>query len=198
MLASSSPRRSHLLGEMGLRFVVLPARVEEWNDSSADAQTLVLHNSRLKAQYVAAEQARARAHCPVLGADTAVSIDGIVLNKPLDLEEARAMLRRLAGRTHTVFTGICLLFRARGIDEVLCVTSEVTFKAIDEERISHYLSIVNTLDKAGGYGIQEGREIILAGLNGSLSNVMGLPVEATGELLQKHGLLEVLKLSTEI
>ncbi len=177
---------------MGLRFAVVPADVEEWSDSSADPEALVLHNSRLKAEYVATEHSHTG---PILAADTTVAIDGEVLNKPRDLIEARGMLRKLSGRTHTVFTGLCLLFADRSIDEALCVSSEVTFKALDEEQISHYLSIVNTLDKAGAYGIQEGREIILARLNGSLSNVMGLPVEATAGLLQKHGIFEALKLA---
>ncbi len=190
VLASSSPRRRHLLTEMELRFAVVPAEVEEWNDSEADAESVVLHNCRLKAEAVAADQTQ----CPVLAADTTVAFDGMVLNKPVDLEEARCMLRKLSGQTHTVYTGICLVFKARRIDEVLCVTSEVTFRELDEEGISRYLDIVDPLDKAGAYGIQEGREIILENLNGSLSNVMGLPVEATRELLQKHNLLVPLKL----
>ena len=104
------------------------------------------------------------------------------------------MLGLLSGRTHTVYTGLCLIFRERNIDESLCVASEVTFRHLDEERISRYLRIVDPLDKAGAYGIQEGREIILENLDGSLSNVMGLPVEETSALLQKHALWEALRL----
>ena len=192
VLASSSPRRRNLLNEMGLRFAVVPAAVEEWFEAGADPRSLVLHNCRLKTEFVVADGAHA--HCPVLGADTTVALDGVILNKPGDLEDARRMLGQLSGRTHTVFTGICLIFRERNIDETLCVTSEVTFRQLDEEGISRYLSIVDPLDKAGAYGIQEGREIILENLEGSFSNVMGLPVEETLELLQKHGLWEALRL----
>lgn len=190
ILASGSPRRRHLLEEMGIRFEVSPADVVEWEESDADPRELVLHNCRLKAE-TAAECFR---ELPVLAADSTVTIDNTVLNKPADMDEARSMLRRLSGRTHTVFTGVCFIYHVRDIHEVRCVTSEVTFQTLDNARIDRYFEIVNPLDKAGAYGIQEGRELIIAGLQGSFTNVMGLPVETTLELLEKFALLDSLKL----
>lgn len=177
-----------MLDKIGVRFTVEPAEVEEL-DEAADPRRLVLHNCELKAASVAARHPDS----PVLGADTTVAIDGCVLNKPADLAQARLMLERLSGRTHVVYTGICLIFKDRGISEVRCVSSEVTFHELDEGCIERYFKIVDPLDKAGAYGIQEGRELIIESYLGSLSNIMGLPVEETIGLLKKFDLFESLK-----
>jgi len=187
VLASESPRRRQLLDELGIRFKVEPADIDELAEE-ADPRQLVLHNCELKAAEVAARHPDS----PVLGADTTVSIDGCVLNKPAGLAQARVMLKRLSGRTHVVYTGICLIFRDRGIRESLCVSSEVTFQELDEGRIERYFKIVDPLDKAGAYGIQEGRELIIESYRGSLSNIMGLPVEETINMLETFGLFESL------
>lgn len=184
ILASASPRRHQLLAEMGLAFDVVPAEVTEHEAPDADPRAMVAHNAALKAEWVAARHPDAL----VLGADTTVFIDNTVLNKPRDLAEARAMLRRLAGRTHTVFTGLAL---RRVCDRMRLddgVTSEVTFKNFDDAAIDAYFRIVNPLDKAGAYGIQEGRELIVAGWHGSFTNIMGLPVDETKQILTRAGL----------
>ncbi len=185
ILASASPRRRELLGQLGLAFNVVVADVTEHEAEDADPRTMVAHNAALKADWVAQRHPGAF----VLGADTTVLLDATVLNKPRDLADARAMLRRLAGRTHTVFTGVALrqMSQKLRIDEG--VTSEVTFLPFDDATIDAYLKIVNPLDKAGSYGIQEGRELIVAGWNGSFSNIMGLPMEVTKQILTKAGLL---------
>jgi septum formation protein len=146
---------------------------------------MVAHNAALKADWVAVRNPNA----VVLGADTTVFLDGTALNKPANGAEARAMLRRLSGRTHTVFTGIAVRGLAGGekIDEG--VASEVEFKEIDEKTIEAYLARVHTLDKAGGYGIQDHPELIVAGYRGSLSNIVGLPIETTKQILTRCGLL---------
>jgi len=185
ILASSSPRRRVLLGRRGLRFRVQPAQVEEWHDPDADPQQLVLHNARLKGQSVAREHPGA----PVLAADSAVAIDGLILHKPVDLTDAEGMLRRLSGRTHTVYTGVCLIFRERGIEEELCVTTDVTFKRLRATDIGRYFKVVDPLDKAGAYGIQEHGEFVVERIEGSPTNVMGLPMETTVELLETFALL---------
>lgn len=188
VLASASPRRQQLLAGMGLAFDVVPAEVTEHEAPDADPRTMVAHNAALKADWVAARHPTAF----VLGADTTVFIDQTVLNKPRDLADARAMLKRLAGRTHTVFTGLALR-RANDrlhLDEG--VTSEVTFKNFDDAIIDAYFDIVNPLDKAGAYGIQEGRALIIAGWQGSFTNIMGLPVEETKQILTRAGLLNSL------
>ena len=146
---------------------------------------MVTHNAALKADWVASRHPEAF----VLGADTTVFIDQVVLNKPRDLAEARAMLKRLAGRTHTVFTGVALRRQRDGIKVDEGVTSQVTFRPLDDATIDAYFKVVNPLDKAGAYGIQEGRELIIAGWEGSFTNIMGLPMEATKQILTSWGLV---------
>jgi len=188
-LASASPRRKELLARLGVQFEVLVAPITEHEDVDAEPRAMVLHNAALKAAWVCAQRPGAW----VLAADTTVALDNKVLNKPVDLAEARMMLKRLSGRTHTVYTGVCLWKKAgtpfqgvRGrlgepslppIEISHCETSEVTFKKLDDETITRYFALVNPLDKAGAYGIQEGRELILQKYRGSFSNIMGLPVE---------------------
>jgi len=185
ILASASPRRKQLLGELGLKFEVVVAQVTEHEDPDTDPKHMVTHNAALKADWVAARHPDAW----VLGADTTVFIDALAINKPADLAEARAMLKRLAGRTHIVFTGVAVRHAGRGVRIDEGVTSEVTFKAFDDTVIDAYFRVVNPLDKAGAYGIQEGRELIIEGWRGSFSNIMGLPMEATKQILSSCGLL---------
>jgi septum formation protein len=188
VLASASPRRQQLLTGMGLAFDVVPAEITEHEAPDADPRAMVAHNAALKADWVAARHPAAF----VLGADTTVFIDQTVLNKPRDLADARAMLKRLAGRTHTVFTGLALRRASDRLHLDEGVTSEVTFKNFDDAVIDAYFGIVNPLDKAGAYGIQEGRELIIAGWKGSFTNIMGLPVEETKQILTQVGLLNSL------
>ncbi len=184
LLASASPRRRELLAQLGVPFEVVVAQVTEHEEASTDPRVMVAHNAALKADWVAKRHPEAF----VLGADTTVFIDHHALNKPRDLAEARAMLRRLSGRTHTVFTGLALRRRQErlAIDEG--VASEVTFKPLDESAIETYLARVNPLDKAGGYAIQEHGDLIVAGYTGSFTNIVGLPIEATKQILTRCGL----------
>jgi MAF protein len=184
-LASASPRRKELLGQLRLPFTVVVADVVEHEEETTEPRTMVAHNAALKADWVAERHPDAW----VLGADTTVFLDNVVLNKPRDLTEARAMLKRLAGRTHTVFTGVALRHVGRGVRIDEGITSEVTFKRFDDAVIDAYFRIVNPLDKAGAYGIQEGRELIVAGWEGAFTNIMGLPMELTKQILTRVGLL---------
>jgi septum formation protein len=145
---------------------------------------MVAHNAALKADWVAARNPEAI----VIGADTTVFIDGHALNKPGDGAEARAMLRRLSGRTHTVFTGLAIRCPATGLKIDEGVASNVTFKPLDEAVIEAYLARVHTLDKAGGYAIQEQPDLIIAGYQGSWTNIVGLPVETMKQILTRCGL----------
>ncbi|MCB1103250.1 MAG: septum formation protein Maf [Opitutaceae bacterium] len=185
ILASASPRRRELLASFGVPFTVVTAEVTEHEDPATDPRIMVAHNAALKADWVAARHP----DCFVLGADTTVFLDGQALNKPADQTEARAMLRRLSGRTHTVFTGVTLRHQASGLRIDRGVASEVTFKVLTDETINAYLSQVHTLDKAGGYAIQEQGDLIIAGRQGSLSNIIGLPLEETKQILTNAGLL---------
>ncbi|MGB0371765.1 MAG: Maf family protein [Opitutales bacterium] len=183
ILASGSPRRREILSDMGHSFEVLTASVEEFDDLSAELDTpeaFVLENTRLKGDAVAA-------HWPdalVLSADTTVAFEGEVLNKPADLDEARQMIRRLAGNTHTVYTGFQLVHELSDYRFSTVVASDVTFKPLNDAAIDAYFQVVNPLDKAGSYGIQEGRDMIIAELEGSFTNVMGLPREALSEAIE--------------
>lgn len=185
ILASASPRRHELLARLGLPFTVVVADVTEHEDPATDPRTMVSHNAALKADWVAARHPEAW----VLGADTTVFIDGHALNKPRDPAEARAMLRRLSGRTHTVYTGLALRRHASGYRADAGEASEVTFHALSDAAIDAYLARVHTLDKAGGYAIQEHGDLLVAGRTGSFSNIMGLPLDATKQILTRAGLL---------
>jgi septum formation protein len=184
ILASASPRRRELLAQLPVPFGVVPAEVTEHEAPDADPRHMVSHNAALKAEWVSARHPAAT----VLGADTTVFIEQTVLNKPRDAADARAMLRRLSGRTHTVFTGLAVRRAADALRLDLGVASDVTFKALDDATIERYLSLVHTLDKAGGYAIQEHGELIVAGFTGSLTNIVGLPLEETKQLLTRAGL----------
>lgn len=178
VLASSSPRRRELLARAGVVFEVVVSPAEEIHDASMKPDLLCETNATLKAAAVA----EVRPDATVIGSDTLVFIDDVPLGKPADLDEARAMLRRLSGRTHRVCTGVCVIFPDDS-RRVFHDITEVTFREIDDDTIDRYFSLVNPLDKAGAYGIQESGELIVAEISGSFENVMGLPVDKVIEAL---------------
>ena len=179
VLASASPRRRELLEIAGIVFEVVVSPAEEIHDASMPPETLCELNAALKAEAVA----EVRPDATVIGADTLVFIDGEPLGKPTDIEEARAMLRRLAGRTHQVCTGVCVIFPG-GETRMFHDTTEVDFLPLDDDRIDAYFDLVNPFDKAGAYGIQEHGGMIVSGIRGSFENVMGLPVAMVVEVLE--------------
>jgi septum formation protein len=173
-----------LLAQLGVPFEVIVAQVTEHEEASTDPRVMVAHNAALKADWVAARHPEAL----VLGADTTVFIEGHALNKPRDAAEARAMLRRLSGRTHTVYTGLAVRRGRDGLKIDEGVASDVTFRLLDDTIIESYLAKVNTLDKAGGYAIQEHGDLIVARHRGSFTNIIGLPLETTKQILTRCGL----------
>ena len=182
ILASSSPRRRELLASAGVVFDVMVSPAEEIHDTAMPLAQLCEHNARLKAEVVASG-------CPdaiVIGADTLVWIDEIALGKPRTPDEAREMLRRLSGRSHSVCTGVCICHPGGGL-EVFHQITEVEFRELDDQAIEEYLALVHTLDKAGGYAIQEHGERIVREIRGSFSNVVGLPVDEVVERLMRLG-----------
>ena len=181
-LASGSPRRRKLLAEAGWQFRVETAGVEEVEDGLAPAE-LVRTNAGLKAEAVAAQHPQAL----VLGSDTTVALANTILNKPSGPREARQMLQRLAGRTHQVHTAVRLLHLNGGLDEELAACNRVTFKPLNADTIERYLSKVHTLDKAGGYAIQEQGDHIIESYEEPLSSIIGLPIEAVTEKLVALG-----------
>jgi septum formation protein len=174
-----------LLAALGLPFDVVVAAVTEHEDPATDPRAMVSRNAALKADWVSVRHPDAF----VLAADTTVFLDGLALNKPADLAESRRMLARLSGRTHTVFTGVALRRAATGLQVDESVSSEVDFKAFGSDVIESYPLLVNTLDKAGGYSIQEHADLIIARHRGSLSSIMGLPMDETKHILTRCGLL---------
>jgi septum formation protein len=179
ILASASPRRRELLAQLGIPFEVVVADVTEHEDPATDPRSMVAHNAALKADWVAERNPDA----VVLGADTTVFLDGAAINKPRDMDEARSMLRRLSGREHTVFTGIAIRRLSTGLRIDQGVSSHVEFKPFGDAVIEDYVRLVNTLDKAGAYSIQDHTDMIVARHRGSFTNIMGLPMEATKQIL---------------
>lgn len=182
ILASASPRRRALLERLTPHFEVVPAAIDETlrgRPGPADVAALALR----KARAVAA----GRRAGVVLGADTVVVIDGEPLGKPATADEARGMLRRLRGRRHEVITGVAVVDAATGRSATDAVTTGVLMRDYDDAAIEAYVATGEPLDKAGAYGIQEQGGALVAGWVGSFSNVVGLPVEATGRLLARFG-----------
>lgn len=184
ILASQSPRRVELLSKIVAKFEVTPSYATELEDVSIGARRLCEVNAQRKAFNVAE---RYPDHW-VLGADTLVFLDGQPLAKPVDRADAERMLTQLSGRIHEVITGVCLVHQRISKASIFSEVTRVKFRVLTPEHIAVYLSHVNTLDKAGGYAIQERGEEIVEQIEGSYSNVVGLPVEAVYAVLESWGL----------
>ena len=182
ILASQSPRRRQLLGQMGFSFTVRPARGEELPHPELTPAQLVEELARQKALEVSAE---AEADDVVVAADTVVAIDGKVLGKPHDKVHAAQMLSALSGREHTVYTGVAV---KRG--ETLLVEHEATqvrFRPLTEREIDLYIQTGEPMDKAGSYGIQGYGALLVEGIRGDYFNVVGLPICRLGRMLAQVG-----------
>lgn len=180
LLASASPRRKRLLSDLGLSFDVLASSIEELRHEQLTARELSLVNSYRKARSVAKEHP----DCLVIGADTLVHLDNVVFGKPVDLAEARLILEQLQGQTHQVVTGVCLLHLRSHRQTHFAETTFVTFKQLGLKAIDDYLSKIDPLDKAGAYALQEHGDILIEDVVGSVSNVVGLPLERLKEELE--------------
>lgn len=181
ILASASPRRKSLLQELGLDFEIIEAQVEEKPVAGESPQDFVMRAACDKAGDVTRENVASW----VLGADTVVVHGGRILGKPGDAEEALSVLQTLAGQKHLVHTGFCLM---NGKDDVLIsrvVTTEVWFYPFSRDIAAAYVATGESLDKAGAYGIQGSGGFLVERINGSYSNVVGLPLaEVVEELLR--------------
>lgn len=169
---------------MGLPYEVRPADVDETALPGEAAADYVVRLAQAKAEAV--WQAEAGPDRLVLGSDTAVVLDGRILGKPQDAEDAVAMLLALSGRTHHVLTGVAVAARDRTVAE--CVTTEVGFRAIARDEAEAYWATGEPADKAGGYGIQGIGGIFVTGIRGSYSAVVGLPIAETERLLVSCGM----------
>jgi septum formation protein len=173
ILASASPRRSQLLREVAPDFRVVPADVEELSPPHLSPHEICQVNAYRKAWAVAKQHPDAL----VIGADTLVFLGEKVYGKPAHMTEALRMLGELQGRTHHVVTGVCLIHRRRHRQHIFAESTAVSFRSLSEADIADYLKVVNPLDKAGSYAIQEHGNRIVASIEGSYSNVVGLPIE---------------------
>ncbi|HET6470309.1 MAG TPA: nucleoside triphosphate pyrophosphatase [Pseudomonadales bacterium] len=180
VLASASPRRAALLTQLGFAFVVKPADVDETRLDGESVDAMVRRLALAKANVAARGET-----LPVLGADTAVTLDGALLGKPADRTEGIRMLTTLSGRTHAVLTAVAVVHRVRA--EVRVSRSRVTFRAIDAAEAQRYWDSGEPRDKAGGYGIQGIGGIFAERIEGSYSGIVGLPLAETDALLQAFG-----------
>lgn len=183
ILASQSPRRRELLGRMGIEdFQVRPARGEEVMDPALPPERLVEELSRQKAAEVAAGAA---GEDLIIAADTVVSVEGRVLGKPRDREDAVKMLAALSGREHTVYTGVTVRRGGESVTEH--EATAVRFRPLTREEIRDYVATGEPLDKAGAYGIQGYGCLLVEGISGDYFNVVGLPVCRLGRILARFG-----------
>jgi len=183
ILASRSPRRRKLLAQLGLDFEVHPSDLDENATNHRLPEQLVEQLALEKARAVAARFPEAL----TLGADTIVVLDGDVLNKPADEAEARAMLRRLSGRTHTVYTGVALVHPASQREVVDYEATQVTFAPLTDAEIDAYVATGSPLDKAGAYGIQDDYgAVFIRRIEGDYYNVVGLPLHRLYRMLRNH------------
>lgn len=186
VLASASPRRRELLAGAGFAVIVHAAEVDETPHPGEEARAYVLRLAEAKAR--AAASGAPRPDLPLLAADTTVVLDGELLGKPADDAEAAAMLRRLSGRGHEVWTGLCLLWPAAASGErPLALAADCTrvwFAPLDREEIAAYVASGEPRGKAGAYAIQGRAGQFIPRIEGSYSNVVGLPLALLRDLLR--------------
>ncbi len=181
-LASTSPRRQELLRQIGVRFALLSVSVDE-SPLPGEAPAPMVARLALAKARAGWEQVATRNPLPVLGADTTVVVDGRIMGKPADGDAAQAMLTRVSGRCHEVFSAVALVSGDwQGVHDS---RSEVCFRAMTPREIQHYCRTSEPYDKAGAYGIQGLAAVFIERLHGSYSGVMGLPLHETALLLEE-------------
>ncbi len=187
ILASASPRRSELLSQLGVAFTCDPAQIDESPNPGEPAPDYVMRMALEKARAVRLRYPDADS--VVLAADTSVIVEGDILGKPDNPEHARTILNRLSGREHSVLTAVCV---ASDIEDCELVSTTVEFVAIDAASCAAYLATQEPWDKAGAYGIQGLGGAFVRAIHGSYSNVVGLPLAETRQLLQRVGITTAL------
>jgi nucleoside triphosphate pyrophosphatase len=181
VLASASPRRKELLSILNIPFTVVSSSIDETPTAGESPETFVARMAKEKCSEVASRVS----HSVVLSADTVVTVDGDILGKPVNQYDAAAMLRKLSGRDHWVFTAVCVLNQAKeqmleGIDR-----TRVWFDPLDDATIHDYVRRENVLDKAGAYAIQGYAGVFIPKIEGNYFNVMGLPLPLVHDLLTR-------------
>ena len=185
ILASASPRRAELLRLIGLDFEVRPALVDETPRQGEEPISLAARLARTKALAISDLKSTAL----ILAADTIVVLDGAILSKPADLDEAREMVTRLAGRTHEVVTAMALRSNPEGEFISETVVSRVEFEPMSEEAVDWYVATGEGLDKAGAYALLGAGALFIRAIDGSYTNVIGLPLERLYPYLRRFRIL---------
>lgn len=180
LLGSASPRRKELLSYLDLPFEVLASNVEEITNKTTPSE-VVLDLAKIKA--VDINSKLNDLSTIIIAADTIVTLNGEILGKPSDIEEARTTLLKLSGSEHQVLTGVCIIFKNK-LHEFY-VETKVLFKNINESDLANYLESEDSLDKAGSYGIQGQAQLFIDSISGSYSNVVGLPVAELANKLRE-------------
>jgi len=185
ILASKSPRRRYLLTQAGLSFSVIPSSIDETSVPISSPETYVKALSEAKAENVSIKYPEKW----VIGADTIVLKDDTILGKPDSKAQARAMLKQLSGQTHQVLTGYAIFCKSKNRKYSETVETQVLFKSLTDKEIEWYINTKEPFDKAGAYAIQGLGTFLVKSINGSYTNVVGLPVCEVVEFLIKEGVL---------
>lgn len=184
ILASGSPRRQSLLGALGVDFHVVTSNAHEPNTGDSPAE-IVIRNAMIKRDDVAT---KIDDPAIIIAADTLVFYEEHVLPKPVDLNDARRMIRLLSGKTHQVLTGLALIDTETGQCVEGAETTDVTFRDLSDDEIDHFVHIVEPLDRAGAYTVDGPGSLIVAAYRGCYQNVLGLPMVRLNSLLAELGL----------
>lgn len=189
ILASASPRRREILENIGLNFEVLVSEADESKiDRNLPPEMVVSELAMLKAAAVADTLC---GDYFVIGADTVVSLDGKILEKPVDEADAGRMLNSLSGRTHSVYTGVCIYSTKNGMAVCKYQKTDVTFKKLSPEKIDAYIKTKEPMDKAGSYGIQGKGSLLIEEIKGDYFNVVGLPVALLADMFSEEFSVEI-------
>ena len=187
VLASESPRRKQLLEKAGFNFRVCPSKISEILNKSLNVNEQILDLARQKARTVFSSlKSSMKDPYLVLGSDTEVIFEGKTLGKPTDPQDAYRILRSLSGNQHTVITALCMIESLYGHESSEYELSQVTFKPLSDEKIWSYIQSGDPMDKAGAYGIQGPGRDLVDYFEGTLENIMGLPVARVQSILQKN------------
>ena len=181
ILASASPRRKELLEHIGIKFAVVPSHAEEAVTEMMTAVEISQLNAYRKARAVAKHHPDAL----VIGVDTVVALGTRLFAKPADMADAERMILELSGKSHHVVSGVCLIHQRKHRQSLFADRTEVTFRSLNYAQIRRYLSLIKPLDKAGAYAIQDHGELIVERVDGSLTNVVGLPLARLEEELER-------------
>ena len=172
VLASKSPRREAILKKIGLKFEIIPSNIVEKMNPNLGPKKLAENLSQEKAEKVS-ETNRNKI---IIGADTIVYFEKVSLGKPRDKDESYRMLKLLSGKTHNVITGVSIIHKNKGVKKTFCQITKVTVRKISNNELFYYMDNYSTLDKAGGYGIQDWFSVLIKKIDGCYYNVMGFPL----------------------